>query len=177
LSFWKYRFFVSVYAEEDTGAAQKAVIALAEQVASAIQGPSTKPVLLTKLPAEGLRSENIHYLHHPLLLNYHYYISDENLLGISDDTNVVLADYRLNGRNAILMLIEYPESDIAQKARERFLKIYLADAKPDADSAGTTLLENGKWAAIRGQKFLLAVVLEADSRELAQDLLRKVKWP
>ena len=173
LSFWKYRFFVSVYAEDDTGAAQKAVLGLAEQVAGAIQGRSAKPRLLTRLPAEGLQSENIRYLHHPILLNYHYYISDENLLGISNDTKVALANYRFNDQDAILMLVEYSESDIAQKAGERFLEFYL----PDADPSNTALLENGKWAAIRGQKHLLAVVLEADSRDLAHNLLRNVQWP
>jgi len=177
LSFWKYRFFVSVYAEDDTDAAQKAVNALAEQVAGAIQGRSTKPGILTKLPAEGLRSESIRYLHHPILLNYHYYISDENLLGISNDTNVVLATYRLNDKNAVLMLVEYSGSDTAQKAADRFLKFYLPEATLEPDSSKTALLENGKWAAIRRQEHFLAVVLEADSRELAQNLLRNVQWP
>jgi len=173
LSFWKYRFFVSVYAEEDTRAAQKAVNALAEQVAGVIQGQGTKPGLLSRLPAEGLQFENIRFLHHPILLNYHYYISDENILQISDDTDVTLANYRFKDQNAILMLVQYPESTKAKKARERFLRFYL----PDADSSGTALLENGKWAATKGQKHLLAVVLEADSRELAENLLLNVQWP
>ncbi len=173
LSFWKYRFFVSVYAEEDTRASQKAINALAEQVAGAIQGQGAKPGLLSRLPAKGLQSENIRYLHHPILLNYHYYISDENIFQISDDTDVTLASYHIRGQNAILMLVEYPESRKAAESRQRFLRFYL----PDADSSGMALLENGKWAAVKGQKQLLAVVLEADSRELAENLLQKVQWP
>ena len=173
LSFWKYRFFVSVYAEEDTRASQKAINALAEQVAGAIQGQGAKPGLLSRLPAKGLQSENIRYLHHPILLNYHYYISDENIFQISDDTDVTLASYHIRGQNAILMLVEYPESRKAAESRQRFLRFYL----PDADSSGMALLENGKWAAVKGQKQLLAVVLEADSRELAENLLQKVHWP
>ena len=173
LSFWKYRFFVSVYAEEDTRASQKAINALAEQVAGAIQGQGAKPGLLSRLPAKGLQSENIRYLHHPILLNYHYYISDENIFQISDDTDVTLASYQIRGQNAILMLVEYPESRKAAESRQRFLRFYL----PDADSSGMALLENGKWAAVKGQKQLLAVVLEADSRELAENLLQKVHWP
>ena len=173
LSFWKYRFFVSVYAEEDTRASQKAINALAEQVAGAIQGQGAKPGLLSRLPAKGLQSENIRYLHHPILLNYHYYISDENIFQISDDTDVTLASYQIRGQNAILMLVEYPESRKAAESRQRFLRFYM----PDADPSGMALLENGKWAAVKGQKQLLAVVLEADSRELAENLLQKVQWP
>ena len=173
LSFWKHRFFVSVYAEDDTQPAQKAVSALGKTVAGAIQGRGTKPHILSRLPAAGLQSENIRYLRHPILLNYHYYISDENILQISDNTEVTLANYRLKGQNAVLVLVEYPESIMAAGSRERFLKFYL----PDADAAGTARLENGKWSAVKGQKQLLGIVLEADSRELADNLLQKVQWP
>ena len=173
LSFWKYRFFVSVYAEDDTLSAQKAVHALGERVAGAIQGRGQKPRILSRLPADGLQSENIRYLRNPILLNYHYYISDENILQISGNTEVTLATYRIDEQNAMMMLVEYPESRKATESRERFLKFYL----PDADPSGKALLENGKWAAVKGHKQLLAVVLEADSRELAVHLLQKVQWP
>ena len=173
LSFWKYRYFVSVYAEDDTDAAQKAIIALAEEVAAAIQSRGTKPDLLSRLPARGLQSENIRFLHHPIVLNYHYYISDENILQISDQTDVTLANYRIKDQKAILMLLEYDEARKATESGERFLRYYL----PDADSSGIALLENGKWAAVKAKKQLLAVVLEADSRELAENLLQKVHWP
>ena len=173
LSFWKYRFFVSVYAEDDIQPAQKAVNALGERVAGAIQGRGAKPHILSRLPAQGLQSENIRYLRHPILLNYHYYISDENILQISNNTDVTLASYRINGQNAMMMLVKYPESRKATESRERFLKFYL----PDADPAGIALLENGKWAAVKGHQQLLAVVLEADSRELAVHLLQQVQWP
>ncbi len=173
LSFWKYRFFVSVYAEDDTLSAQKAVRALGERVAGAIQGRGEKPRILSRLPAGGLQSENIRYLRHPILLNYHYYISDENILQISGNTDVTLATYRVDEQNAIMMLVQYPESRKATESRERFLKFYL----PDADLSGKALLENGKWAAVKGHRQLLAVVLEADSRELAVHLMQKVQWP
>ncbi len=173
LSFWKYRFFVSVYAEDDTQAAQKAIHALGERVAGAIQDRGEKPRILSRLPAGGLQSENIRYLRNPILLNYHYYISDENLLQISGNTDVTLATYRIDEQNAIMMLVEYPDSSKAAESRERFLKFYL----PDADRSGKARLESGKWAAVKGHKQLLAVVLEADSRELAVHLLQKVQWP
>jgi hypothetical protein len=173
LSFWKYRFFVSVYAEDDTRTAQNAVKAVGERVAGVIQHRGAKPGILSRLPAEGLQSENIRYLRHPILLNYHYYISDENILQISDNTDVTLATYRLRDQDAIVMLVEYPESTKALESRERFLRFYL----PDADPSGMALLENGNWAAVKSQKRLLAVVLEADSRKLAENLLQMVQWP
>ncbi len=116
-------------------------------------------------------SQSIRYLHHPILLNYHYYLSDENILQISAETDVALAAYRIENKTALLLLVVYPESKNATKSRARFLADYL----PDADPSGATLLENGKWAAVKKKDRLVAIVLEADSRELAEHLLRNVK--
>jgi hypothetical protein len=172
LSFWKNRFFVSIYAEDDTEAAQSAIIDLAGQVAAAIPQPGVKPTILSRLPSEGLQSHSIRYLHHPVLLNYHYFLSDENILQISDQTDVVLAAYRIKNKHALLLLVVYSDSDKAANSRASFLEHYL----PDADPSGAALLENGKWSAIQKIGRLTAIVLEADSRALAAQLLSNVKW-
>jgi len=170
LSFWKHRFFVSIYMEEESPAAEKAVKELGRQVAALIPAKGTRPRLVLKLPAQGLDPENIRYLHHPILLNYHYYLADENILNISQQTDAALADYRRGQEKARLLLVEYPDSEIAARSLSNFLKHYL----PDADKSGVALLENGKWAAARLNKKWLAVVLEADSRKFAENLLKKV---
>ncbi len=168
LSFWQHRYFVSIYAEEETASAENAVIALGRAVVAGIPLKGTKPDLLLKLPAEGLESENIRYLHHPAILNYHFYLSDENILNLSPETKAVLANYQTGNESARLLLISYPDKDGAKKSRDRFFKHYLADA----DKTGTAILEDGKWAAASLKDRLLAIVLEADSRQLAQNLLK-----
>jgi hypothetical protein len=170
LSFWKHRFFVSIYMEEESPAAEKAVKQLGRQVAALIPEKGTRPRLVLKLPAKGLETENIRYLHHPILLNYHYYLAEENILNISPQTDAVLANYRHGQENAKLLLIEYPDSEIAARSLANFLKHYL----PDADKSGIALVENGKWTAVRLKNQWLAVILEADSRKLAEDLLKNV---
>jgi hypothetical protein len=172
LSFWKDRFFVSIYAQDDTDDAQKAIIDLAGQVAAGIPEPGAKPIILSRLPSGGLQPSSIRYLHHPVLLNYHYYLSDENILQISDQTDVALAAYRIKDKHALLLLVAYADPDIAANSRANFLKHYL----PDADPSGAALLENGKWAAIRKKDRLVAIVLEADSRGLAEQILSNVQW-
>jgi hypothetical protein len=172
LSFWKDRFFISIYAQEDTDAIHKTIIDLAAKIAAGIPESGAKPKILSRLPAEGLKSDSIRYLHHPVLLNYHYYISDENILQISGQTDVVLADYLIAKEQAILLLVVYPDNDKAAASRASFLKHYL----PDADVSGATLMENGKWAAIQSKDRLVAIVLEADNRDLAARLLGNVRW-
>jgi hypothetical protein len=171
LSFWKERFFVSISMEEESAAAESAVRELAEEVASRIPRKGPKPQILLSLPQDGLQPRTIRYLHHHILLNYHFYLADENILNLGPDTKAALAEYKRGKENARSLLVQYSERGKAEKAHERFLKTYL----PEASATGPVLLENNKWsaAALRGK--LLVIILEADSQELAESLLKEVK--
>ncbi len=171
LSIWKDRFFISIYAEEESPAAEQAVKSLGRKVAELITGSGARPQILSQLPPEGLQVDRIRYLHHPIVLNYHYYIADENILNIGTDTDVTLAEYQRDHQAALLLLIKYPTSEKARQSRTAFFKHYL----PDANKRGVALLENGKWAAINQKGELLAIVLEADSKEFAEHLLEAIR--
>ena len=138
LSFWKHRYFVSIYVEEETAAAEKAVKALGRKVAAGIMKKGSRPGILQKLPPEGLISGSIRYFHHPILLNSHFYISDENILNLSDKTEAILANYQVGREEARLLLISYPSLKAAKKSLAGFSKHYL----PDADHSGFAEIEN-----------------------------------
>ena len=170
LSFWKGRFFVSIYMEEESGAAERAVRGLAKEVGSRIPQEGPKPQILSILPQKGLQPRTTRYLHHYIVLNYHFYLADDNILNLGPDTKATLAGYKRGEENAQLLLVQYSERGKAGKAHRRFLKTYL----PEASSAGPFMLENSKWsaAALRGK--LLVIILEADSQGLAETLLKEV---
>ncbi|MCK4984306.1 MAG: hypothetical protein KAS40_02245, partial [Desulfobacterales bacterium] len=167
LSFWKHRYFVSIYMEEETAAAEKTVKALGREVAARIAKKGFRPRILQKLPPEGLVSGSIRYLHHPIVLNYHFYISDENILNLSAKTDAVLANYQAGREEARLLLISYSNLKVAKKSLADFSKHYL----PDADQTGFAKIENGKFAAAFLKDKLLTIILESDSRRLAERLL------
>ena len=171
LNFWKDRFFVSIYTEVETASAIQAVRALGEMVDSLIPTRGNRPAILKLLPAEGLKSDSVRYLHHPTILNYHYYISDTNLLHLSPQTDAVVASYQRQAEQALILMVIYPEPDAAARAYITFLKHYLGDA----DKNGMAMLENNKWCAAEVRDRLLMIVLEADSRQLADGLLEAVK--
>ena len=170
LSFWKDRFFVSIYTEQETTPAEKAVKGLGKVVASLITTQGPKPRILLHLPPEGLQPNSIRYLHHHIVLNYHFYLSNENILNLGPHTDAALAGYQGGEEYAQLLLIMYPSVGKAAKALAGFLRHYL----PEADSTGVVLLENGKWSTATLKGKLLAVVLEADSRQLAKGILKGV---
>jgi hypothetical protein len=170
LSFWKHRYFISIYMEEETKEAEKAVMELGRNIASKISESGNKPKLLLKLPIDGLQAQSIRYLHHPIILNYHYYISDENILNISPHTEAVLASYQMGDHEAQLLIVKYSDNKTAKDANRDFYKNYL----PDADTNGTARLEDGKWAGALQKGEMLIIVLEADTREAAHHLLTSI---
>ena len=162
---------MSIYTEEETALAIQAVKALGKMIDSLISRRGTRPVILKLLPLQGLKSDSVRYLHHPIILNYHYYISDVNLLHLSPEADAVLASYQRQAEQALILLVSYPEPDAAARAYRSFLKNYL----PDADNNGMAKLENSMWCAAKVKDRLLAIVLEADSRQLADQLIKSVK--
>lgn len=169
LSFWKDRFFISIYAEEETASAVEAVKNLGRAVASLITTEGRKPAILLQLPSQGLEPRSVRYLHHHILLNYHFYLSDENILNLGSQTEATLARYQRGGKYAQLLLVLYVSARKAQRAFASLTRHYL----PDADSTGLALLENGRWAAAAVKGRLLTIVLEAESRDLAHSLLQE----
>lgn len=173
LSFWKDQYFVSIYAEEETADTRQTVKDLGRKVASLIKTQGPKPDLLSKLPPDGLQPRSVRYLHHHIVLNYHFFLSDKNILNLGPHTDAVLAAYKRREKSARLLLIMYPDKGTTQKARKNFLRYYL----PEADAKGLALIENGKWSAVTLKENLLAIVFDACSRELAESLLKEVMKP
>jgi len=169
LSFWKGRFFVSVYADGEQAETVRGVKELGKAVASRIKTEGSKPRILSHLPQRGVQPKTVRYLHHHVILNAHFYLSDDNLLHLGPSTHAVLATYKRSEGDALLLLVMYPESALAAKAHASFLNHYL----PDRDSGGIALLENGKYSGAALKNKVLIVVFDAGNRELAETLLKE----
>ena len=171
LSFWQNRFFVSIYMEEETKAATEAVKALARDIAAKMPAQGQRPALLSKLPSTGLDTTTIRFLHHPVVLNYHYYLADDNILKLTPQTDAVLANYRNGPDKARLLLIRYPSPELAQQGISLFKARYL----PEADASGIAQLENGEWAAATATGAYVTVVLESNRKKLLSELLHQTQ--
>src|SRR4030042_1130900 len=83
LRFWKGNFFVSVLANGGGEEADAAILEIGKEVAAAIPASGTEPELLNLLPVTGWDRDKIRYFHLPLQLEKHYFVADENILGLS----------------------------------------------------------------------------------------------
>jgi len=170
LTFWRDRYLVSIFAEGESIETKAGLFALAKPIAAAIGRDGAKPALLAVVPPDFAAPTAIRYLHSPVILNYHYFVGAENLLGLGPETEAVLAKSPDRGRNGVLLAVKYRDAASAGEAYARFTKARM----PDTAGAGVVRTEDGKWTAARLKGEIAIVVFAAPSPEAARALLNKV---
>jgi len=171
LSFWKDRFFVSLYAEEETPEAKDALFLLAKNVASTISEQGQIPDIVTLFPPENLDKSKIRYFHSYIILNYHFFVADDNILYLDQETDAALGLYEINEARSYLLLVRYRDEKKAKEAYANFLDVYM----PDADETGIIKTEDGQWTASRLNGDLLSVIFNTKSETQAKEILDRVE--
>ncbi len=150
LSFWKGRWFGSVYSEGESGPAYDAVIAVARVAADAIAEEGEVPALVSELPVDGLDERSVRFLHTQEILNSVVYLGFENVLRFGPEIDAVLGRYQRKDGKAWLLLVNYPDVETATWA------------EGSAAEAGL---------AVRRDRARLAVVLAPEPASAADSLL------
>lgn len=171
LSFWKAHFFISLYAEDETEEAKKAVFDLGGKIDASIGEEGERPDLISLLPAENLEEKSVHFFHNHTVLNYHFFVADENILLLDQKTEAVLGTYRDDKNKFRLLLIRYPEAKKANEAYEIFIKNYM----PDAESPGLVKTENTRWTAAKVKEGFLLVAFDCPTDSSALTLMEDVE--
>jgi hypothetical protein len=168
LRFWKGKFFVNAYAEQE-GPSTKDILELGKAIADSIKQEGQKPKLINYLPKERLIDRSIRYFHHSHIMNHHYFLSHENILRLDIRTNALLASYSFQAEGKIfLLLIQYPSHTLAKEGLQNFVKAYM----PESSSSKMIKTENGKWTAAQFYKNYLMIVFDAVSREKAEAFIQ-----
>ncbi len=181
LTFWKDRYFFSVYTEEETATTKALVLDLGRAIAKAVPGEGPKPEILGLLPAEGLEAGRIRYFHNFSVLNYHRFVAETDVLRLADAAGAVLAPYQGSGGRSELLIVLYHGDAAAAAAGISFLKSQKA-AGPASAVDNAFRAKNGRWTAMRVAGRLGAVVFDAASAKDAAARLDAVErliksWP
>jgi hypothetical protein len=170
LRFWKGRFFVNVYAEQETPATKQDVLEIAKAVTRSVDPEGQRPKLTRCLPAECLSERSIRYFHLHQSLNYHYFVSHENILHLGKQTNALLATYfpAEQKSKTFLLLIQYPTRKLAGEALKSFTKVYM----PESSASKVVQTENGRWAAAQSHQEFVIVVFDAPLEEKVGELIQ-----
>ena len=171
LSLWKDRFFLSVYAEEETAETKGLVFELGRRIDNAIPGRGKMPDLLRLLPAAGLDAGRVRFFHNHSVLNYHFFVADRDILLLEQTASAVLAPYPTAGGPSYLIVVRYPDGAKAARAYGSFAKNYM----PDAKESGIVRTEDRRWTASAKAGDIVIVVFGADSEQFAMDQLASVQ--
>jgi hypothetical protein len=173
LRFWKGKFFVNAYAEQEASSTKQDVLELGNVIAGSIKHEGQKPKLINYLPGEGLAERSIRYFHLHQSLNYHYFVSHENILHLGKQTNAVFATYQPTEQKGktFLLLIQYPIRKRAEEALKSFAKAYM----PESSVSKVIQTENGRWAAAQSHQEFVIVVFDAPLKEKTEELIQATR--
>ena len=170
LLFWKDRYFISILASPETPESSRAIKKLAGIIESHIKKEGPLPALIDLLPRDSLIKESVRYFKHYIWLNSYYFIANQNILHIDENTDAFLAKYRENNGKSLLLLVQYPDTESAKAAYQDFVKNYLLGVYDPA----AVQLEDGSWTGIRLQSNLIIAVFNSSSKENVNDLIKEV---
>ncbi len=160
--FWKDRYFVAISCITINSEIKDAIYDLARKVDSSITTKGEVPALLNLLPQSRLAPEGYTVFHHYIWTNAFYFISNDNILHINDSTNAVLAKYGDPKHRTYLLVVEYPDTETAQKAHQYFIAKF-------SKGTGPQKLEDKTWhIANVKDRYVIAVFNGADKKQITQ---------
>jgi hypothetical protein len=171
LSFWKDRYFLSVYTEEESPETKGLVLELGRAIARAIPGQGQTPKVLALLPRQGLEPGRIHFFHNHSVLNYHFFVADADILLLGQTAKAVLADYDEGGVASRLLVIAYTDASEAARAGKSFALAFM----PESGRTAGIRTENGKWTVLRVHGRYVAIVFDEAAEGRARARLDAVE--
>jgi hypothetical protein len=153
LSFWKGHWYGSIYAAD--AVPSEALIELAAAVADGLALTGEPPELPGRLPPTGLDSQSVCFLRSPQILNAHIWVGSDNPFGLGSDSEAVVGKYNLEDGSAHVVIVRYPDGEVAAQAEERLKAV-------ESDGAEGPVMTIG-----RSGEFVAAVVGEAGGDEAA----------
>ena len=169
LCFWQDKYYVCVVAYKSSDDVKNAIDSLARAIAERLPTVGAAPRMITLLPEENRVRYTERYFHIHPSLNYHYFLAEQNILNLNEQTEAVLASYEPG--TTYLLTIEYPTSSDATNARSSFIANYL----PEAANNDAVMTETDKWVASKLVDQYLIICFDAIDESTAQHLMEAMK--
>lgn len=108
LAFWQDRYRVQVRAREPVPDTD--LRTFAEAVSGRLPTGGERPALLQRLPSAGQVQRSALFFHEEISIQNVLWLGGQNLLGLSPETDGVLARYEADGETAVLLIVQYPRA-------------------------------------------------------------------
>ena len=167
LSFWKGRYFASLFAEDETEETKAMLLDLGRRLDAALLSKGEKPELLKVLPAAYADPKGVHYFHSPVILNYHFFVSADNILGLDPSVEGILVKA---ADKSALVIVRYPDTARAAAADKSFRSAFM----PGAAETGPARNKDQTWTAAGLTGRILAVLFRGPTADRARFILDDV---
>jgi hypothetical protein len=108
--FWQDRYAIHVSARQQVD--DNLLLSFAKVISQALPRGGVRPALISRLPRDGLVDRGYIFFHEELAIQDRVFLGGKNILGLSHDTEGVVAQYVLP-QPVQLLLIQYPAADEA----------------------------------------------------------------
>lgn len=169
--FWKNNIYVSILTNPETSQAKETIFEIADIIESAIPHIGELPQVVGHLPEENLIKESVRYFRHHVWLNSFYFISHSNLLHINQDTECVLAKYKLGEDRPLLAILKYKDRETAKYAYDNFIEKYL----PEGKNGGAVKIEDGHYTMCVISNEVIKIIFDAKEEKNCNYLMEIVK--
>ena len=106
MAFWQDRYFTSLNASQPVP--DETLQAFAGAISGKLPSGGKRPTLVEGLPQENLVPLSSIFFHEEMSVQLEIWLGGENLLGLSPQTDGVVARYQLDGQIVRLLQVEYP---------------------------------------------------------------------
>lgn len=171
LRFWKDRLLVRILGSNEN--LKEIILKFGREIDKEIKTKGKPPDLLSKIPQDNLVPNSDHFFHKQILLNNLYFLSAQNILNLTDKTDCLLADFKLDEQILRLLLIEYPDSKKTKDAYESFNQFYLKNKALENNKI--IEIEEGKLVGVDLEKNYLILVFDGKDKKSGLQLLGSVK--
>jgi len=171
LGFWKDKFFVRILGLGDN--LDEIILKLGDMVDEKIKKEGKPPELVSRIPSDSLIPGSVHFFHKQIILNNLFFFSNQNILNLDEQTNCALADFRLGNDSLKLLLIQYPDTTMAEEIEDGLKKIYLQSQFSTNDDIFKTKEE--KLLGMDSVRNYLILVFEGKEKKNILWLLNLVK--
>jgi hypothetical protein len=111
LAFWQDRYYIQVRGRQ--ALADATLHAFAAAIVAALPTGGETPALIGQLPPEGLLPRSAIFFRQEISIQDEIWLGGENILGLTTDTEGVLAHYTVDGAPMHLLMVQYAEVDAA----------------------------------------------------------------
>jgi hypothetical protein len=152
LAFWQERYFVSVTATE--AIPDETLWTFAKEIAKRLPSGGEPPAIVKRLPAEGFVEGSALFFHEEISIQMEIWLGGENILGLSQATNGIVARYAWGDQKARLLLIEYPAATEAAQGLKALRGSEIKDIVASESSGLMLAAVMGKVDADKAQALL-----------------------